>query len=124
VEKAVKYIATNPTLFARMLSQPRCAEIIGKNFLQNLLYHVYPYYLPPIIDGQPNSCLLFLQEVIDLWNYSIKMARPAKFTAIDEVINCFTKAPEIVCYVEKISLRFMKELNKCKLNDPIFIDPT
>lgn len=42
--------------------------------------------------------------------------RPRGYTMIDQIINGINKSPEIVCYVEKISIQFMKELNKCKMD--------
>ena len=64
------------------------------DFAQNILYCLYPSYLPATIsNGSANHSLLFLQQIIDSWNYSIRAGRPETYTLIDQIINGVNKAP-------------------------------
>jgi hypothetical protein len=64
----------------------------------------------------PNNCLLFIEEIINQWNYDITRCRPKEYTLIDQIINGLNKTPQTMSYVEKISIVFMKEISKCKMS--------
>ena len=106
-------IGTQPILFARMLANDTSRKMDNPDFVQSILYHIYPCHIPPTINNsyETSHCLQFVEEIIKLWSYDIKLGRPSNYTVIDQIINGFNKTPEIVCYEEKISINFMKSLN-------------
>jgi|688.fasta_scaffold51476_1 hypothetical protein len=72
----------------------------NQDFVQSILYHLYPNHLPASIKGlQINNYLAFVEEIINQWSYDIRLGRPSSYTVIDQIINGFNKTPEIVCYV-------------------------
>lgn len=42
-----------------------------------------------------------------MWQYDLEFNRAKSYTLVDKLIKSFFKTPEIVCYVDKISLDFM-----------------
>lgn len=117
VELVVQALAKNPKALAKILHEQSAHKLEQTDFPQNLLFCLYPCYVPSIIsDGLPNRSLLFIEAVINHWNYSIKAGRPETYTVLDQIINGFNKTPEMVCYVEKISITFMQNINKCKMD--------
>lgn len=42
--------------------------------------------------------------------------RPTHYTLVDQAIGGLMKAPEIVCYIEKIVTYFLQESGKCKMS--------
>jgi hypothetical protein len=120
IEEIMKKVAVNPLLIAKVLAEPHCNDL-KEDFAQSILYHLYPCYIPPMVsEGQPSHFLMFVQEIMSRWEYSVELARPRRYSVIDRIINGFNKTPEIACYVEKISIQFIKEINKCKLDVVIF----
>lgn len=93
-------IGANPRLLARMLAKDSGKKFDNADFVQSLLFHLYPCHLPPTIKGyHMNNCLDFVEEIINQWSYDIRLGRPSNYTVIDQIINGFNKIPEIVCYV-------------------------
>ncbi len=56
-----------------------------------------------------------MEQIINLWPYSVDYARPKVNTLIDDIIYGFFKIPPILCYVEKISANFLKEMSNCRM---------
>lgn len=118
LEEIITKVGTHPTLLARMLAYDTSKKFDNPDFVQSILYHLYPCHIPSSINNkyETSHCLMFVEQIINQWSYDIKLGRPSNYTVIDQIINGFNKTPEIVCYAQKISINFMKQLNKCKMD--------
>lgn len=54
-------IGNNPRLLARMLAKNNVKKFDNLDFVQSILYHLYPCYLPSTIkSNELNHCLSFV----------------------------------------------------------------
>lgn len=127
--REIKYIIHavlhNPQRFANELVNYKCYKKYNfLDFCHNIPVLIYPYYMPinnttriliSHLTIDTNHCLQFIQQILNLWPYSIQYARPKHHSLIDDVIYGFLKVPPILCYVEKISARFLKEVGNCRM---------
>jgi hypothetical protein len=71
-------------------------------------------------NSTPNNCLLFIEEIINLWNYDVVHGKPKQYSIIDQIISGFNRTPEIVTYTERISTVFMNEMSRCVMSVWVF----
>ena len=87
-------------MFARILAEAKIKKIESFDFVQSILYHLYPCYMPlNITPSIPSNYLGFIEEIINQWSYDIRLGRPKNYTIVDQIINGFNKVPDIVCFV-------------------------
>ena len=84
-----------------------------EDFLQNIVFNIYPYYLP---SSKKAPMMNFVNELFHLWAYNIELVRPIQYTLVDQAIGGLLKAPSIVCYVEKIVTFFLQEAGQCNMS--------
>jgi hypothetical protein len=118
VEEIVKRVGERPKVLAKIIASRRSQKLDVEVFAQNIIYHLYPCYLPNESVG--SNCLLFIEEMMKEWNYDVIHYRPKEYTAIDDMINGLNRTPEIASYTEKISRVFMSEMGKCEMNAWVF----
>ncbi len=54
-------IGSNPRLLARMLARDNNKKLDNPDFIQSILYHLYPCHLPALINTtNVNHCLAFV----------------------------------------------------------------
>ncbi len=58
----------------------------------------------------------FVTELFEKWPYSTDLVRPTHYSLVDQAIGGLMKAPEIVCYIEKIVSYFLQEAAKCRMS--------
>lgn len=111
----IEKVILEPTIIAQLISlYPDNKRIKFEDFLQNIVFNVYPCYLPSSKKGSP--LMLFMRAVLRLWPYNPDLMRPTQYTLLDQAISGFMKAPEIVCYVEKIVSRFLSDASSCHMS--------
>ena len=82
------------------------AELLGRysdtkrlrfdDFLQNVVFNIYPYYLP---SSKKALMTEFIRQLLRNWTYSVELVRPVQNNLVDQAIGGLLKAPSIVCYV-------------------------
>lgn len=61
IEEIMSKIGANPRLLARMLARDNNKKLDNQDFIQSILYHIYPCHLPAIINSMNvNHCLAFV----------------------------------------------------------------
>lgn len=94
IERILLAVANHPQTFAKMLAERAQEKLSNQDFAQNLLYCLYPCYLPPFVqEGCYNHSLTFMETIISQWNYCIFKGRPDSYTLLDQILNGFNKAP-------------------------------
>lgn len=83
------------------------------DFFQNIVFNIYPYYLPK---SKKAPMMTFINQLFEKWPYSTDLVRPTHCTLIDQAIGGLMKAPEIVCFIEKIVSYFLQEAGKCRMS--------
>lgn len=103
----IEKIILEPRIVAEIISQYQDTKKIKfEDFLQNIVFNIYPCYLPQSKIKSP--LMEFMQKILDQWPYSVDLMRPTQYSLIDQAITGLMKMPVIVCYVEKIVSRFLQ----------------
>lgn len=111
----IEKVVLQPTIIAKIISlYPDAKKIKFEDFFQNIIFNIYPCYLPSSKKGSP--LMLFMKAVLEHWPYNHELMRPSQYSLLDQAISGFMKAPEIVCYVEKIVSRFLQEASYCHMS--------
>ena len=111
----IEKIILQPTIIAKLISLfPDAKKIKFQDFLQNIIFNIYPCYLPSSQKGSP--LMVFMKSVLSHWPYNHELMRPTQYTLLDQAISGFMKAPEIVCYVQKIVSKFLQDASTCHMS--------
>lgn len=111
----IEKVVLQPTAIAQIISLfPDAKKIRFEDFFQNIVFNIYPCYLPSSRKGSP--LMLFMRAVLEHWPYNHELMRPSQYSLLDQAISGFMKAPEIVCYVEKIVSKFLQEASNCHMS--------
>jgi hypothetical protein len=111
----IEKIILDPKIIAKLISLfPDAKKIKFEDFFQNIVFNVYPCYLPSSKQGSP--LMEFMRAVLSHWPYNHELMRPTQYSLLDQAISGFMKAPEIVCYVEKIVSRFLQDASNCHMS--------
>lgn len=67
LEEIISKIGANPCLLARMLANDGNKKFDNSDFVQSILYHLYPCHIPPMINNsyETSHCLQFVEQIIN-----------------------------------------------------------
>ena len=110
----IEKIILNPKLLADLLGKyVDTKRLKFDDFLQNLVFNIYPYYFP---SSKKAPMTVFINELFEKWAYNVELVRPIQYTLVDQAIGGLLKAPSIVCYVEKIVSFFLQQTGNCNMS--------
>ena len=101
----IEKVVLDPRVLTEMLGvYTDTRRLRFEDFLQNVVFNIYPYYLP---NSKNAPMRTYVRELFDKWAYNVELARPTQYTLVDQAIGGLLKAPSVVCYVEKIVSFFL-----------------
>ena len=84
-----------------------------EDFFQNVVFNLYQCFLPT----NSNSPLMeFIRNLFAKWQYNPQIVRPTHYNLIDQAFTGIMRAPVIVCYLERIVTKFLKDAEACHLS--------
>lgn len=87
----IEKVVLEPKLLAELLGNfIDYKRIKFEDFFQNIVFNIYPYYLPK---SKKAPIVSFVNELFQKWPYNTDLVRPTHYTLIDQAISGLMKAP-------------------------------